>query len=84
MHDDTVTTSWKRSTDAAPPGKPTVAPAAMPHADLMRLKEGAAPSPSPAHTASAAAGCRMDRDREAIREAVRLATWEDEGGMSSS
>jgi len=69
MHDDTVTTSWKRSTD-------------MPHADSMRLREGAAPSSSPAHTASAAAGLRMDRDREAIRETVRLATWEDEGGMS--
>ena len=71
MQDDTVTTSWKRSTDTL-------------HADSMRLKEGAAPSSSPAHTASAAAGSRMDRDREAIREAVRLATWEDEGGMSSS
>ena len=60
MPDDTVTTSWKRSTDKV---KETSG------AGLRRLtlEEGAAPSspPAPAETAP-------------------LATWEDEGGSTSS
>jgi hypothetical protein len=89
MRDDTVTTSWKRLTDKVkslqgasadvPP-----APTAMPHADSMSLGEGAPSSSSPAHATAAAPGCRTDRDREAIRQAARLATWEGEGGTSSS
>jgi hypothetical protein len=60
MPDDTVTTSWKRSTDKMQETS---------SAGLRRLSlgEGAAPSspPAPAETAP-------------------LATWEDEGGTTSS
>jgi len=59
MHDDTVTTSWRRFTD----------------------KVNAA---SPAHAATATAPCRTNRDGEATQQAARLATWEDEGGTTSS
>jgi hypothetical protein len=69
---------------AVAPEELPAAPTAIPHADSMSLKEGAAPWFSAARTGSAAAGCRTDRDGEAIREAARLATWEDEGGMPSS
>jgi hypothetical protein len=49
----------------------------MPH-DSMALEESAA------HTATAVTGCRTVYDGEAIRQATRLATWEDEGGSTSS
>src|SRR5436189_5405830 len=96
MHDDTVTTSWRRLTDkvrglwsdgvddalagmfralpqtmcaASRLHRPT-APADMPHAGLMSLREGAA---SPAHAATATAPCRTDRDGEATQQGARLA-----------
>jgi hypothetical protein len=98
MHDDTVTTSWRRltafaGTSSALPQTTCgavalenlpVAPAAIPHAGLVSLTEGAASSSSPAHAATATAGCRTDRDGEAIQQTARLATWEDEGGTTSS
>jgi hypothetical protein len=111
MHDDTVTTSWRRLTDkvrglrsesvddafaGTSRGLPQAAcgavalenlpaaPAAMPHADSMSVSEGEASLSSPAHAVTAAAGCRTDRDAEAIRQAARLANWEDEGGTTSS
>jgi hypothetical protein len=99
MHDDSVTTTWKRLTDKvkrvwgegvddalAKTARATLSqttcaavapeslPAAVPHADSMRLKEG---------VSTAAAAYRTDRDAEAIRQAAPLATWEDEGGMTS-
>jgi uncharacterized protein YjbJ (UPF0337 family) len=43
----------------------------------------AAPSASLAHEVIAAAGCRVDGEREALRQAAQLATWEDEGGTTS-
>ena len=52
------------------------------HAESVSLEGGVACSPSPAH--AAAAGCRTDRDPDEIRQAARLATWEDEGGTTSS
>ena len=107
MHDDTVTTSWRRLTDkvkglwsdgvddafagtsralpqttcAASRLNRPAAPAAMPHAGLVSLRGGAA---SPAHAATATAPCRTDRDGEATQQRARLATWEDEGGTTSS
>jgi hypothetical protein len=57
---------------------------AMPHPGLVSLGEVAASSFSPAHGATATAGGRTDRDGEAIRQSARLATWEDEGGTTSS
>jgi hypothetical protein len=94
MPDDAVTASWKRLTDrvketsrAAVRRTTTSAVAleklavAMFHADSMK---GAAPSSPPAHAESATAGDRADRDGEAIRHATPLATWEDEGGATSS
>jgi len=60
------------------------APAAMPHAGSMSLSEGEPSLSSAAHAVTAAAACRTDRDGEAIQQAARLATWEDEGGTTSS
>jgi len=61
------------------------APPPVPHRGLVSLREGAASSLRPAHAAAATAGCRSDRDGEAIRQAARrLATWEDEGGTTST
>jgi len=59
-------------------------PSPVPSPGLASLTEGAASSSWPAHTATATAGCRTDRDGEAIRQAARLATWEDEGGTTST
>jgi hypothetical protein len=94
MPDDTVTTSWKRLTDKVketstaalrPTTTSTVAleklAVATSHADSMK---GAAPSSPPAHAETAVAGGHADRDGEAIRQAAPLATWEDEGGTTSS
>jgi hypothetical protein len=60
MPDDTVTTSWKRSTDK-------VKETSSAGLSRLSLKEGPVPSspPAPAETAP-------------------LATWEDEGGTTSS
>src|SRR6059058_2242331 len=99
MHGDTVTTSWRRLTDkvkglwsdgvddafagtctASRLNRPA-APADMLHAGLVSLRGGAA---SPAHAATATAPCRTDRDGEATQQGARLATWEDEGGTTSS
>ena len=109
MHDDTVTTSWRRLTDkintlgfdsvedalaesvraglgktgcgAVTLEKLPSAPASM-RPESTTLEGGAARSALPAH--AAAAGCRTDRDREEIRQAAKLARWEDEGGSTSS
>jgi hypothetical protein len=60
MPDDTVTTSWKRSTDK-------LLETSSARLRRLSLEEGASPSspPAPAETAP-------------------LATWEDEGGTTSS
>lgn len=58
-------------------------PAAMPHAGLLTLRGGASSS-SPAHAATATVRCRADRYGEAIQQATQLASWEDEGGTTSS
>jgi hypothetical protein len=59
-------------------------PAAMPHAGLVTLRGDAASSSSPAHAAAATARCRADRYGEAIQQAAQLASWEDEGGTTST
>jgi hypothetical protein len=58
------------------------APPAVPHPGSVSLGEGAASSP--AHAATATAFGHTDRAGEAIRQAARLATWEDEGGTTST
>ena len=60
MPDDTVTTSWKRSTDK-------VQETSSAGLRRLSLEEGAAPSSPPASA-----------------ETAPLATWEDEGGTTSS
>jgi hypothetical protein len=92
MPDDTDTTRWKRLTDKvketarAVLGRSTNSAvereeliAATPHAD-----SGATCSRPSAYARTTAAGSRADRDGEAIPNAALLATWEDEGGMTSS
>jgi hypothetical protein len=91
MPDETVTRSWKRLTDKAeaPCGESVDGSFAdtfrttlrqMSHADSLSLENDAA---SPTHAETAAAGCRADRNAEAMRQATRLATWEDEGGTTA-
>jgi hypothetical protein len=85
MHDDTVTTSWRRSTDKvrglrsesadyAFAGTSKAIPKAAYAVALENLP--AAPAAMPQ--------CRTDRDGEAAQQAARLATWEDEGGTTPS
>ena len=94
MRDDTVTTSWKRSTDRvktscsetvhdilAATSKTTRRQKS--HPDSLGLGGTAASSSSPTHTEPAAADCPTDRNREATRQAARLATCEDEGGTTA-
>jgi hypothetical protein len=85
MPDDTVTTSWKRSSDKVrTPGGVSV------HRSLAEtcrtLGEQAhshllGPS-SHTHVEPAGAGCPTERNGEAIRQAATLAAWEDEGGTT--
>jgi hypothetical protein len=94
MPDDTVTTSWKRLTDKvktpcdesvdgsfADTFRTTVRRAS--HADSFGRENDAASSSSPTHAQTAAAGCRADGNGEPMRQAARLATWEDEGGTTA-
>lgn len=93
MPDDTVTTSWKRSTDKVrTPGGANVhrslAETARTlrqtsHADSLGLESDAATSPWPRRGEAAAAARPTDQKAEAIRQAARLAAWEDEGGAAS-
>jgi hypothetical protein len=62
----------------------SVAPAAEPRPHFVIRREDVVSQSSPAHAEHAIAGCRTARDGEAIRQATRLAAWEDEGGMTSS
>lgn len=59
-------------------------PVAMPYADLVPVGGGAASSSSPTCAATATARCRTERYGEAIQQAAQLASWEDEGGTTSS
>jgi hypothetical protein len=72
MHDDTVTTSWRRLTDKLRGLRSETVEDAF-----------AGTSRDLPQTATATAACRTDRDGEATQQA-RLATWEDEGGTTSS
>jgi two-component system, sensor histidine kinase len=92
MPDDTVTTSWKRSTDKVrTPGGASVHRSLAEtsrtlrqtsHADSLGLESDAASSPSPKQ-GQPAAGAPTDHKAESIRQAARLAAWEDEGGAPS-
>ena len=67
MHDDAVTTSWRRLIDK------------------MRGWRSESVHHAFAGTSRVAtADCRRNRDGEATQQAARLATWEDEGGTTSS
>jgi len=91
---DTVTASWKRLTDQVktPCGESVDGSFAdtfrntlrqTSHAESLSLENDAASSSSPTHAETAAADCRADRNGEAMRQAARLATWEDEGGTTA-
>lgn len=67
MPDDTVTTSWKRSTDKVrTPGGANV------HRSLAETTRAE----------PATAGSLTDPNGEAIRQTATLAAWEDEGGTT--
>jgi hypothetical protein len=70
MHDDTVTTGWRRLTDTLK--------------GLWRksVDDGLAGT-SRAQTTCGAVALENLRSGEAIQQAARLATWEDEGGTTS-
>ena len=85
MPDDTLTTSWKRSTDKVrTPGGASV------HRSLAEasktLHQAVRPDPSgPSshpHGGPAVTGPLTEGNGEAIRQAATLAAWEDEGGMT--
>jgi hypothetical protein len=89
--DETVTASWKRLTDKVKPrcGESEYGSFAdtfgatlrqTAYADSLCLENDAASSSSPTHAETAATDCHADRNGEAMRQAARLATWEDEGG----
>lgn len=91
MHDDTVRVenAFAVASGALPQSaRGTVPlenpPAAMPYADLATLGGAAASSSSPTCAATATGRCRTDRYGEAIQQAAQLASWEDEGGTTSS
>jgi hypothetical protein len=67
MHNDAVTTSWRRLIDKVTAWR-------------SESVHDACAGPSRAATAA----CRRNRDGEATQQAARLATWEDEGGTTSS
>jgi hypothetical protein len=67
MHNDAVTTSWRRLIDKVTAWR-------------SESVHDACAGPSRAATAT----CRRNRDGEATQQAARLATWEDEGGTTSS
>jgi len=92
MPDDTVTTSWKRSTDKVrTPGGTSVHRSLAEtsrtlrqesHSDPSGLASSAAPLSSRTHVAAGVVGYPTDRNGEAIRQAATLAAWEDEGGTT--
>ena len=91
MPDDTVATSWKRSTDRVrTPGGASVHRSLAETSRTLRQESHsdasdlgtAASLPSRTHAAPAVAGCPTDRNEEAIRQAATLADWEDEGGTT--
>ena len=94
MPDDTVTTSWKRLTDKAkaPRGESVDGSLAetsgttlgqTSRGESSGFESDAASQSSPTRAEPSAAACPTDRNGEAIRQAARLATWEDEGGTTA-
>jgi len=92
--DETVTASWKRLTDKVKPpcGESEygsfadtfrTTPRQTAHADSLCLESDAASSSAPTPAETAAADCHADRNGEAMRQAARLATWEDDGGTTA-
>jgi len=67
MHDDAVTTSWRRLI-----GK------------VRGWRSESVHDASAGTSRAATTACRGNRDGEATQQATRLATWEDEGGTTSS
>jgi hypothetical protein len=79
MPDDTLTRSWKGLTEKVEPPYVAGSVAASPRPPLRPTSHVDSWSAE-----TARAGCRTDRDADALRQAARLATWEDEGGTTSS
>ena len=80
MPDDTVTTSWKRFTDKVKTSCDQSLHAALaPTSGTTRRQKS---HPDSLGLGTAAAACPTGHDGEAICQAARLATWEDEGGMT--
>jgi hypothetical protein len=67
MHDDAVTTSWRRLIDK-----------------VRGWRSESVHAACTVTSRAATAACRANRDGEATQQAARLATWEDEGGTTSS
>jgi uncharacterized protein YjbJ (UPF0337 family) len=86
MHDDTVTTSWKRLTDQAKgsPSKRVNAAFAVASTAAPQATRGAVALESSAIVATATAGYRTQRSGQAIEQAAQVASWESEGGTTSS
>lgn len=85
MPDDTLTTSWKRSTDKVrTPGGASVHRSLAEASRTLRQEAQSCPlSPSShPHAGSAGAAPLTERNGEAIRQAATLAAWEDEGGTT--
>jgi hypothetical protein len=70
MHDDTMTTSWRRFTDKL-------------KGLWSKSVDDALAGTSRAETISSAVALENRRSGEAFQQAARLATREDEGGMTS-
>lgn len=85
MPDDTVITSWKRSTDKVrTPGGASVHRSLAEASRTLRQEAHShplGPSSHP-HVEPAGAVSLPERNGEAIRQAATLAAWEDEGGTT--
>lgn len=82
MPDDTVTTSWKHLTDNVK--RPCDESVDGSFADTFRTTvRQTSQADSLGLENDAAAGCHADRNGEPMRQAARLATWEDEGGTTA-
>lgn len=83
MHDDTVTTSWKRLTDKVKSlwSDPAEDAGAQTSGTALGHEVGGTGAPGKPPTAAPPAAPHGDREED--RQAAPLATWEDEGGRPS-
>lgn len=83
MHDNTVTTSWKRLTDKVKSlwSDPAEDAGAQTSGTAIGHEVGSTGAPEKPPTAAQPAMPHGDREED--RQAAPLATWEDEGGRTS-